>query len=346
MLDKALCERLFRQMVRVRLFEESLDQFYDYRGYADLKPQAGGTGSTDETVMTDGYDFQSFGMIGGAVHLSIGQEATEVGVCSVLTDSDSVVGSHRGHGHAIGKGISAKAALAELMGRATGCSGGCGGSMHLFSRELTFLGGNGIVGGQIPLALGPAFAAKYRGTTDISVAFFGDGAANQGVLYETMNLAATWQLPLLLVCENNLYANSTPIGISLRVPDIATRAEAFGMPGHIVDGQDVMAVHSVAKLAADRARAGGGTTFIEAKTYRFEGHCGAASAHQNPDECAEWKKRDPIELFRRRIIDEGVVSQDEVKAIEAEVRAEIAEAVQFAQDSPFPTLESIEALFV
>ncbi len=342
---KALCTGLYQTMVRIRLFEQTLRQFYDYRGYADLRPQPGGTGAADELVMTDGYDFQSVGMIGGAVHLSIGQEATEAGVCAVLTEQDSVVGSHRGHGHAIAKGISPKAALAELMGRVTGCSRGCGGSMHLFSPELTFLGGNGIVGGQIPIALGPAFAARYRGTRDISVAFFGDGAVNQGVLYETMNLAATWKLPLLLVCENNLYANSTPIGISVPAADLAPRAEGFGMPGHIVDGQDVLAVHAVASLAADRARAGEGPTFIEAKTYRFEGHCGHAS-HQNQEECAQWKERDPIALFQRRLVAEGITSEQELESIRAGVQQEIEQAIQYAQTSPFPEPQAVDELLV
>lgn len=334
MIPDDLALPMLRQMMRIRFFEERLRDFYDYRGYCSIADPEEEARTSDELMSCVGYDFASSGMIGGAVHLSIGQEAVSVGVCTHLRDDDLIVSSHRSHGHAIAKGCGLKEALAELMGRETGLSKGFGGSMHLFDAEHGFLGGNGIVGGQVPIALGPAFAAKYRGGDQVSVAFFGDGAANQGTVHESMNLAALWRLPVLFVCENNLYANTTPYGLSSATNDLAPRAAGYGMPGTAVDGQDVTAMYEAAGEAVARARSGGGPSFIEAKTYRFEGHCGVSSSHQNPAECEEWKKRDPLALFEAKLLASGLADEAKVNRLRQSVAAEVDEAEAFAIESP------------
>ncbi len=344
--DKALLTQMLQKMCRIRFFEERLKCFYDYRGYSQIGTPEEEAQTTDELLTCVGYDFASEGMIGGAVHLSIGQEGVSVGVCTNLEPADMIVSSHRSHGHTLAKGCDVRAALAELMGRRDGLSHGCGGSMHLYDPAHGMLGGNGIIGGQVPVALGPAFAAKYRGEPNVSVAFFGDGGANQGSVYEALNLAALWQLPILFVCENNLYANTTPAAIAMATADIAPRAAAFGMPALTVDGQDVLAVYEVAREAVDRARTGGGPTFIEAKTYRYEGHCGVSSGHQNPQECERWRQRDPIALFSHRVIAEGTLSEMDVENVRSQVMAEIDEAEQFAKNSPFPEPAALEPFAV
>jgi len=334
--DRDLQIRLLRRMYRIRFFEERLKRFYNYHGYFAMTSPDQEAMTADELLTCVSYEFASDGMIGGAVHLSIGEEAVPVGVCANLNDDDAVLSTHRSHGHFLAKGGDVKAALAELMGRETGCSRGCGGSMHLFDPRITFLGGNGIVGAGIAIALGPAFAAKYRGTQQVSVAFFGDGAANQGTFHESLNLAALWTLPVVFVCENNLYANVTPFALSFPTADIAPRAQGYGIPGVIVDGQDVLGVYEVAGEAVRRARAGAGPTLIEAKTYRFEGHCGVSSGHQNPEECAEWRKRDPIALFEQKLQSDGVMPAEEQAELREEVLVEIDEAEAFARDSGLP----------
>ena len=332
-MDRSLGMDMMHRMLRIRHFEGRLRKFYNYSGYFQQNTNEVERQQTAALMTSTMYDFASTGMIGGAVHLYIGEEAVGVGVCSNLNDGDTITSSHRDHGHFIAKGGSVKAALAELMGRRDGVSHGCGGSMHLYDPGIGFFGGNGIIGAQIPLALGAAFAAKYRGEDHVAVAFFGDGAANQGPLYEAMNLAATWQLPMLFVCENNLHAATTPAKITFPSLDIAPRAAGFAMPGIIVDGQDVLAVYEVAKEAMGRARSGDGPTFIEAKTYRFQGHCGAVAEHADPAECARWRKRDPIELLWSRLSGDGVpaVERDE---LEQQVAAELDDAEAFALASP------------
>lgn len=334
MVDRTMMAEMLRKMYRIRFFEERIKQFYDYRGYFEVAAPDEEARTADELLTCVSYEFASEGTIGGAVHLSIGQEAVPVGVCANLNADDGVLSTHRSHGHFIAKGGSVKEALAELMGRETGCSRGCGGSMHLFDPDLTFLGGNGIVGGGIPIALGPAFAAKYRGTQQVSVGFFSDGAANQGTFHEALNLAAIWKLPVIFVCENNLYANVTPMGLAFATEDIAPRADGYGMPGEIVDGQDVLAVHETAAEAVGRARAGDGPTLIEAKTFRYEGHCGVSSGHQNPEECEEWRKRDPIALHQQQLVADGVMTEDEAQQMRDRALAEIDEAEEFAKSSP------------
>lgn len=333
---------MLRRMLRIRCFEERLKRFYDYRGFYAQTTKSEDQ-ATEELLTCTLYDFGSEGMIGGAVHLYIGQEAVAVGVCAELTKEDFVASTHRGHGHAIAKGLDLKPMLAELMGKATGYSGGCGGSMHIFSPEDGLLGGNGIVGAGIPIATGAAFSAKYRGTDGVAVAFFGDGASNQGTFHESLNMAALWKLPILYVCENNLYAASTPAGIALCTLDVADRAAAYGIPGVAVDGQDVLAVYDAASQAIARARAGDGPTLIECKTYRFRAHCGVSSTHNNPEECEQWKQRDPIALLERRLLDAGAMTSEAAEALRAEVEAEVDAAEAFAQESPLPDPGSLAA---
>jgi pyruvate dehydrogenase E1 component alpha subunit len=346
MLDKQLVTDMFRQMLRIRRFEESLKRYYNYAGYYQHNTEEQERQQTAALLTSTLYDFTSSGMIGGAVHLSIGMEAVAVGVCLHLRDDDWVTSSHRSHGHFLAKGGRMAEALGELMGRANGACGGCGGSMHLFDRSHGFLGGNGIVGGGVPLALGPAFAGKYLGDDRVGVAFFGDGAANEGTVHEAMNLAALWKLPVLFVCENNLYAATTPASISHPVADIAPRAEGYGLPGVIVDGQDVLAVYEVAGEAVQRARRGEGPTFIEAKTYRYQSHCGAMAGHSNPEECALWQDRDPLELLSRRALAEGWLSESEQAAVEQGVLEELAAAEAAAVASPLPEPDVMQAFII
>ena len=308
MADPALLKEMLRKMYRIRFFEERLAQLYDYRGFYGGELTDDHAAGGDDLLTCMLYDFASEGMIGGAVHLYIGEEAVAVGVCSELRDTDFITSYHRGHGHAIAKGLDLRGMLAELMGRKTGHSRGCGGSMHIYRHEQGMLGGNGIIGGQIPLALGAAFAAKYRVEDGVAVAFFGDGAANQGTFGECLNLASLWQLPVLFVCENNLWAASTAAEVAHCCPDLAPRAEPYGIPAHLVDGQDVLAVNAVAREAVERARAGGGPTMIEAKTFRYVGHAGAGQgAHRDPEAVEEWRKRDPLMLFEQHLVCQIIV---------------------------------------
>jgi len=292
----------------------------------------------------DEYDFQSRGLIGGAVHLYIGQEAIAVGTCAALEKDDCVTSTHRGHGHAIAKGADVRSMMAELMGRETGSSHGCGGSMHIFSKEIGLLGGNGIVGAGIPIAMGAAFSAKYRGTDRVAVGFFSDGASNQGTFHEALNMAALWKLPVIYICENNLHAASTPSEIALATPDVGARASAYGIPGEVIDGMDVLAVYDAASEAVARARGGEGPTLIECKTLRFEGHCGVSAEHENPAELDEWCRRDPIMLFEQKLIRDGTMSAEDQKTMRGDVRAEIEDADAFARRSPFPAVERIEEM--
>jgi len=279
----------------------------------------------------------------GALHSYEGQEAVAVGVCANLRDDDYVLSSHRGHGHAIAKGADLRAMMAELLGKATGISRGRGGSMHMFAPEIGLLGGNGIVGGGAPLALGPAFAAQYRGTDQVSVCFLGEGAAAQGVFHESLGLASLWGLPAIYVCENNLWAATTPVTDGWAVEDLAPRAESFGMPGMTVDGNDLLAVHEAAGEAVGRARAGGGPTLIEAKTYRHRPHCMVIPEHRDEEEREEWTRRDPIPRFEAHLLEHRVMSDVELADLATEVEAELDEAAQFARESPLPEPEEFAA---
>ena len=279
------------------------------------------------------------GAIPGTVHTSIGQEAQVVGACMALGDTDYMSGNHRSHGHPIGKGSPLGPLMAELVGKATGVCGGKGGSLHLADFAVGSLGESGIVGSSIPIATGAALSSKVLDNGRVALAFFGDGAANQGCLYEAMNLASVWDLPIVFLCENNQYALSTPAH-TVTAGVIADRAAGFAMPGvRVEDGQDVLAVYEATKTAVDRARRGEGPSLVEVVTYRFNEHSEGlrlGTDYRNADERAEWTSRDPIVLFGRRLVDDGVATAEQLDALEAEVLAEVDEAVRFTDESPFP----------
>jgi TPP-dependent pyruvate/acetoin dehydrogenase alpha subunit len=273
------------------------------------------------------------------MHSSSGQEAAIVGACLALRDDDYITGTHRSHGHPIGKGADLKALMAELYGKSTGICRGRGGSMHLADRKVGIIGESAIVGGGIPLATGAGLSIQVRGTDQVSLCFFGDGAANQGTFGESLNLAAIWKLPVIFFCENNLYAISTSVAKSHGQPDIARRAAGFNIPGVIVDGQDLLRVYQVTAAAVKRARSGEGPTLIEAKTYRFDEHCLGLQipiAYRSADELEHHKlQRDPLRLHRAELLKHGVADSAIVR-IEEEVAAEVADAVVFARESPMP----------
>jgi TPP-dependent pyruvate/acetoin dehydrogenase alpha subunit len=307
---------MYRTMVTIRRFEETIRDLF----------------------------FQ--GQIPGFVHVSIGEEAVPTGVCAALTKQDYITTTHRGHGHMLAKGGALKPMMAELLGKRTGYCKGKGGSMHIVSYDLGILGANGIVGGGIPIATGAALASNFHGNDAVAVAFFGDGASNEGTFHESLNLAGLWKLPVIYVCQNNCYAEFTPTSESTAVQDIAIRAPGYGMPGVIVDGNDVLAVYETTRAAVARARAGEGPTLIEAKTYRWEGHVVGEQAfvgeYRPADELESAKQQCPIALFGRKLLATGFIEEPELTRIADEVQREIDEAVAFAQSSPLP--EPAEAL--
>jgi pyruvate dehydrogenase E1 component alpha subunit len=269
------------------------------------------------------------------LHLIIGQEGVCVGATAALEPDDAVVATYREHGHAYAKGIPARAIMAELYGKKTGCSLGLGGSMHLFDPGKKFYGGHGIVGGHVPLAAGVAFKQKYKGEKQVTLCFFGDGSASIGGFFEGVALAALWKLPVVFICENNQYSMGTPLSRSLSVPDVSVKALAFGMARDRFDGDDVMTVRSRIATAVRRAREESLPTLIEVTTYRYRGHSMSDPGnYRTKDEIEKWKQRDPVSLARHRLALEAGASEDELKGIEAKVKAEIEEAVKFAEDSP------------
>lgn len=285
------------------------------------------------------------GEIPGAYHASIGQEAAIVGACMALRDDDAMTGTHRSHGHPIGKGAALKPLMAELMGKATGICKGRGGSMHLADNSVGIIGESAIVGGGIPLATGCGLSAKVRHTDQVSLCFFGDGAVNQGTFHESLNMAALWKLAVVYLCENNGYAIITSLANSHGQPSIAKRAQSYGMPGFAVDGQDVGAVYEVTGEAVMRARRGEGPTLIEAKTYRYDEHNVGLIVPKVPyrpaHELNEYKtRRDPIALYRQVLLADGL-DEAELQAIEAEVVAAVKDAIQFGRDSPLPDPASL-----
>lgn len=279
------------------------------------------------------------GHIPGTVHTSIGQEAQVVGAAMALADGDYTAGNHRSHGHPIGKGSPLGPLMAELVGKATGVCQGKGGSLHLADFAVGSLGESGIVGSSIPIATGAALSSKVLGNGKVSLAFFGDGAANQGCLYEAMNIAGVWKLPIVFLCENNQYALSTPAH-TVTSGVIADRAAGFGMPGvRVENGQDVLAVFDAVSEAVDRARRGDGPTLVEVVTYRFNEHSEGLRLgvdYRNADEKAQWLERDPIVLFRQHLVTQGLATDEQMDTLEAEVLAEVDEAVRFTDESPFP----------
>ena len=312
--SRAQQARMLKTMLTIRRFEERVKQLY--RG----------------------------GEIVGAIHLYIGQEAVAAGVCAALRRDDYATSTHRSHGHCLAKVGDVRRSMAEMMGRETGLSRGRGGSMHQFDAATGFLGGNGIVGGGLSLALGAAFAAWYRGSGQVAACFFSDGASNQGVLYESLNIAALWKLPVIYVCENNGYAATTPAGKSVATPDIAPRAACYGLPWAIADGNDALDVYAKMAVAVARARAGRGASFVECKTYRVEPHCGIIPDHRGKDEVQAWREdeRDPIARFRAGLLRRHALPRAAAERIAREVEKELDDAIEFARQSPWPSPDTVE----
>jgi pyruvate dehydrogenase E1 component alpha subunit len=282
---------------------------------------------------------QLYGMqkIRGFCHLYIGQEAVSVGIMSAIRPDDNLITAYRDHGLAIAKGITADACMAELYGKATGCTGGKGGSMHFFSKEHRFFGGHGIVGGQIGLGAGIAFADQYNDNDRVTICMFGDGAARQGILHEAFNMAVLWNLPVIFICENNHYAMGTSVERTSKVLNLAQIADAYDMPGDTVDGMDPESVHTAIERAAKRAREKGGPTFLEIKTYRYRGHSMSDPAkYRSKEEVEEYKEQDPIEKALGKIKENNWATEEEIEAINEKVKAEVEASVKFAEESPYP----------
>lgn len=318
-LDIELLLNMYKMMVKIRKFEESTAKLARRR------------------------------RILGFVHPYIGEEAVAVGACSNLRKDDFITSTHRGHGHIIAKGGDIKGMMAELWGKETGICRGLGGSMHIADTDLGILGANGIVGGGIPISVGAGLSAAYRETDQVTICFFGDGASNQGTFHESLNLAALWKLPVIFLCENNSYAFHTPQKVHQSIKDVAVRAQGYDVPSEIVDGMDVIEVYKAVNRAVQRARKGEGPTLVECKTYRFKGHVSQepdAGLYRTKDELAEWKKRDPVELLKKQLLEEHQVTEEELAGIEDSITGEVKEAVDFAKKSPFPKPESaLEGLF-
>jgi acetoin:2,6-dichlorophenolindophenol oxidoreductase subunit alpha len=310
--DTALLLEMQRRMVRIRRFEESAVKLHKR------------------------------GEIPGAIHTSIGQEAAVVGACLAVRTDDFMTGYHRSHGHPIAKGAALGPLMAELLGRTGGVCKGKGGSMHLADFSVGSLGESGIVGAAIPIATGAGLSAQIRGTDQVCLCFFGDGASNQGTFHESLNMAAIWNLPVVYFCENNRYAATTPVRATMSVPNVADRAVAYGIPGVVVDGQDPVAVHAAVAAAAERARAGNGPPLVAALTYRYREHAEGLrlSPYRSAEELAEWQQRDPVALFGDRLVDGGHATREALDAIDADVAAEVDAAVRFALDSPVPHPEA------
>ena len=281
------------------------------------------------------------GRIPGFVHLYIGEEAVATGVCANLKDSDYITSTHRGHGHIIAKGGDLKYMFAELFGRVTGYCKGKGGSMHIADADKGILGANGIVGAGHNIAVGAGLSSKYRGTDQVCVCFFGDGSTNQGTFHESLNMASIWKLPVIFVCENNLYGISMHQSRHQAIQDVADRAVAYNIPGVVVDGNDVLAVYEAAREAINRARNGQGPTLIECKTYRHRGHFeGDPTTYRDEEEVREWLEKDPISRLINYMLENNVATEDDIKNIDGEIAEEIKEAIKFAEESPFPPVEA------
>jgi TPP-dependent pyruvate/acetoin dehydrogenase alpha subunit len=284
-------------------------------------------------------ELRTAGQITGAMHPYVGEEAVAVGVCSALRLTDRVTSTHRGHGHCIAKGADVRRMMAELFGREDGYCKGRGGSMHIADFAVGMLGANGIVGGGMPIATGAALAAQLEGAGGVAVCFFGDGATGEGEFHEALNISSAWKLPLIFVCENNLYGAGNPIEQVRVLPDIATHGSAYGMPGVSVDGNDVLAVNETTREAVERARRGEGPTLIECKTFRWLFHAmrDVPPPETRPAEQLEyWKGRDPIVRLEAHLTEAGLITESEVTAIREQVRRDLAEAVAFAEASPYP----------
>jgi pyruvate dehydrogenase E1 component alpha subunit len=285
------------------------------------------------------YQLFTQNLIPGTMHLYIGEEAIAVGVCATLTPTDYITSTHRGHGHCIAKGASLKKMMAEIFGKRTGYCKGKGGSMHITDKSIGMLGANAVVGGAIPIATGAGLTCKLKYPDRVVACFFGDGASNQGTFHEAINLAAVWELPVVFVCENNLYAMGTRQSLVMNIADISKRAAGYGIPGVTLNGNDVLAVYESAKEAVNRARRGEGPTLIECKTYRHKGHSRFDPATYRPEEeVEEWMAKDPLHVFRQKLLSRGI-PEEVFGEIEKQVEQEIEEAVQFAENSPQPDPE-------
>ena len=282
----------------------------------------------------------------GMAHCYIGEEAVAVGACAALRDDDYITGNHRSHGHPIAKGGDVRKAMAELLGKSTGYCKGKGGSMHLADFSIGILGESAIVGSALPVAVGAALGSKMQGNDRVVVSFFGDGASNQGACHEAMNLASIWNLPVIFLCENNQYAVTTHFTDTVAVENISDRAQAYNMPGVLVDGQDIMAMYEVTKEAVQRGRSGLGPTLIEARTYRYQEHSEALNRilreeYRSEEELQEWKQRDPIDLFKALLIEQNIYSEEEINELQDNVAETVNDALEFARESPYPNEEDL-----
>jgi pyruvate dehydrogenase E1 component alpha subunit len=305
--DRDTLVKIFYQMLLIRRFEEKCAESY------------------------------SLGKIGGFCHLYIGQEAVGVGAISALRPDDYVITSYREHGQAIAKGITPDAVMAELYGKAGGCSRGKGGSMHLFDASVNFLGGHAIVGGQIPLATGIAFASKYKETDQVTVCFFGEAAVNQGAFHESLNMAQLWKLPCIYLCENNMYGMGTSAVRAMSLNEVATKACAYEIASEVVDGMDVLAMREATQRAIERARKHSLPTLIEARTYRYMGHSMSdPGKYRTRAEIEKHQERDPIKLFRAVLDENGMLTDEQLAELEAQIKEEVEQSVKFAEESPEP----------
>ncbi len=312
-IEKAKLIDMYRTMLRIRRFEEKLVK-----------------------------EFAS-GRIPGTVHLYIGEEAIATAACACLNRDDYITGTHRGHGHVIAKGGRTDRMMAEIFGRKTGYCKGKGGSMHIADPDLGILGANGIVGGGVCVATGAGIACEMKGKQQVTVAFLGDGSTNEGAFHEAVNLAAIWNLPVLYIIENNLYAEKTRITDTTKIVDLSERSKSYGIPGISIDGNDVLKVYETVNEAVARARQDKGPTLIECKTYRWRGHFeGDAQGYKPREEVEEWKKKDPIPRFRKYLQDNGFLAEADADKIDAEMVQEVEDALQFAMASPFPAPEETE----
>ena len=310
--SRALTE-LLRRMWLIRAFEEKVSALYAER------------------------------QIVGLLHLGIGQEAVAVGCCSLLRNDDYVFGGHRSHGHAIAKGADINRLMAEIAGRASGYCGGKGGSMHIVAKDAGFITATGVVGGTIPLALGAAFAAKEKKQNQVAVVFFGDGAGQAGPFHESLNIASLWQLPVIFVCENNGYAEFTPLSAHTKIKRLAQHAKTYGIPASTVDGNDLFAVREAMAQAVEKCRGGKGPVFVECLTHRLRGHYeGDPAKYRELSQLAEWKKKDPLARVARLLKSKKAITDKELEAIESEARERVEKAAEFSMSSPWPASSDVD----
>jgi pyruvate dehydrogenase E1 component alpha subunit len=311
-LSKETQIKMYEDMLKIRAFEEQVDEFI------------------------------SRGAITGTTHLCIGQEAVAVGACYAIKQDDYIASTHRGHGHSIAKGAQIDKMMAELFGKETGYCKGRGGSLHIVDMSTNNLGANGIVGGGIPIAVGAALSVKMQKQDKVVVCFFGDGAMNQGAFHEAVNLASVWKLPVVFVCENNQYGMSTPLKEAFNIRDLSVRAKAYGIEGTTIDGNDLLEVYDTVKRFAEKARAGEGPNLIVAETYRWKGHSKSdARKYRTREEEQKWMEKDPIAAFEKKLIKEGILSEQKADQIKETVEKIIEDAVKYAQESPYPSVENI-----